>query len=146
MLDNTFGGSLRSRERLIDCIVRESAEEGSLPEKYIRANIKACGTISYQMSRTDDGRPGFQHQIQYLYEIELSEDVVPKPFDGEVEGFLLKALDKVRDALARGEFKPNCAMTWIAYLIRHRIVDAENEPDFLEVCARLHWKGELFVV
>ena len=130
MLDSIVGSSLRSRERPIDCIVREIRRRRFLAENYIRANINACGIIFYQMSRTDDGRPGFQHQIQYLYEIELPEDVVPKPYDGEVEEFSLKTLDEVRDALARGEFKPNCAMTWLADLIRHGIVDAENEPDF----------------
>lgn len=57
MLDNTVGGSLSSGERPIDCIVRESAEETSFPEDYIRDNIQACGTLSYQMSRTDNGEP-----------------------------------------------------------------------------------------
>ena len=107
MLDNTVGGSLSSGERPIDCIVRECAEEASLPQDYIRENIKACGTLSYQMSRTDDGEPGCQHQVQYIYEIELEEDIVPKPFDGEVQEFSLKSLEEVQDALARGEFKLN---------------------------------------
>ena len=66
MLENTVGGSLRSGERPIDCIVRECGEEASLPEDYVRENIRTCGTLSYQMSRTDDGRVGCQHQVQYL--------------------------------------------------------------------------------
>ena len=57
MLDNTVGGSLSSGERPIDCIARDSAEEASFPEAYVRDNIKACGTLSYQLFRTDDGRP-----------------------------------------------------------------------------------------
>ena len=146
MLDNTVGGSLSSGERPIDCIVRESAEEASLPEDYVRDNVKACGTLSYQMSRADDGSPGCQHQVQYLYEIELTEDMVPRPFDGEVEEFTLKTLDEVRDALARGKFKLNCAMTWMAYLIRHGVVNAENEPNLVEISSRLHRKHDLFIV
>ena len=146
MLDNTVGGSLSSGERPIDCIVRESAEEASLPEEYVRANVKSCGTLAYQTSRTDDGRPGCQHQVQYLYEIELSEEIVPKPFDGEVEDFTLMALEEVQTALACGEFKLNCAMTWLAFLIRRGVVNAENEPNLVEICARLHRKHDLFVV
>ncbi len=146
MLDNTVGGSLSSGERPIDCIVREAAEEGALPESYTRENVRACGTLSYQMSQTDDGRPGCQHQVQYLYEMELPEDIVPRPFDGEVEEFTLKSLDEVYDALRCGEFKLNCGMTWMAYLVRHGIVNAENELHLVEICARLHRKHDLFVV
>lgn len=146
MLDNTVGGSLTSGERPIDCIVRECAEEASFPQDYIRENIKPCGTLSYQKSRTDDGRPGCQHQVQYLYEIELDEDIVPRPFDGEVEECTLKTLDEVRDALAHGEFKLDCAMTWMAYLIRHGVVNAENEENLVEISSRLHRKHDIFVV
>ena len=127
MLDNTAGGDLSSGERPIDCIVRESAEETSFPEDYIRRNVKACGSLSYQMSPTDDGRPGCQHQVQHLYEIELPKEIVPKPFDGEVEEFTLKTIDEVRSALVHGDSKLNCAMTWMAYVIGHGVVNAENE-------------------
>ena len=39
--DNTVGGSLTSGEKTIDCMVRESAEEASLPESYSRANLNS---------------------------------------------------------------------------------------------------------
>ena len=101
MLDNTVGGSLSSGERPIDCTAREAAEEGALSESYTRENVIACGTLSYQMSQTDDGRPGCQHQVKYLYEMEIKEDMIPKPFDGEVEEFTLKSLDEVYHAVAK---------------------------------------------
>lgn len=145
-LDNTVGGSLASGERAIDCMVRESAEEASLPEEYTRANLKPCGALSYQMSLTDAGKPGCQHQVQFLYELELPQDMIPKPCDGEVEEFTFKTLAEVQDALAGGEFKWNCAMTWMAYFIRNGIVNADNEPDLVEICSRLHRKLDIFVV
>ncbi|KAK0506919.1 hypothetical protein JMJ35_010619 [Cladonia borealis] len=146
MLDNTVGGSLRSGERPIDCIVREAAEEGGVPEEYTREHVKACGTLSYQMDRTDDGKEGRQHQVQYLYEMEVPEGFVPKPCDGEVEEFMLMGIEEVVGALRRGEFKLNCGMTWMSYLVRHGIVDAENEERLVEICARMHRKLDLFVV
>ena len=145
-LDNTVGGSLASGERAIDCMVRESAEEASLPEEYTRANLKACGALSYQMSLTDTGKPGCQHQVQFLYELELPQNMIPKPCDGEVEDFSSKSLAEVQEALAGGEFKWNCAMTWMAYFIRHGIVNPENEPDLEEICSRLHRKLDIFMV
>lgn len=146
MLDNTVGGSLSSGEKPIDCIVRECEEEISLDPVYTRANIKACGTASYHMTNTDLGEPGCQPQVQYLYEMEFAEEVIPKIGDGEVGEIQLKTLEEVRSALANGEFKLNCAMTWLSFLIRHGHLNAENEPDLIEICSRLHRKHDLFIV
>lgn len=143
MLDNTVRGILRSGEKPIDCIIREAAEEGAIPESYTRENVRACGTLLYQMDRTDDGREGCQHQVQYLYEMELPEDIVPKPFNGKVEGFMLKSLDEVVHALMQGEFKLNCGITWMVYLVRYGIV---NEPNLVDICLRLHRKHDIFIV
>lgn len=55
-------------------------------------------------------------------------------------------LEEVKNALARGEFKLNCAMTWMAFLIRHGHVTAENEENLIEICARMHRKHEFFIV
>ena len=84
MLDNTVGGSLSSGENPIDCITRKCEEELLLDPEYTRANLKACGTASYQMTKTDLGQPGCQLQVQYLYEMEFAEEVIPKIGGGEV--------------------------------------------------------------
>ncbi|KAH7091336.1 hypothetical protein FB567DRAFT_567718 [Paraphoma chrysanthemicola] len=115
MLDNTVGGSLSSGEKPIDCIVRECAEEASLPTEYTKAKIIACG------------------------------DVVPIPNDGGAQEFNLISLEEVVTALRKGEFKLNCAMTWMASLIRHGYVNAENESNLAEISSRLHRKHELFI-
>ncbi|PMD24757.1 hypothetical protein NA56DRAFT_668695 [Hyaloscypha hepaticicola] len=146
MLDNTVGGSLATREKAIDCIVRETEEEASIFPEYTRKNIVSCGTLSYQMTLDDSGRPGCQHQVQDLYEMKFDEYVILKPNDGEVEEFKLMTLEEVKDALARGEFKLNCAITWMAFLIRHGHVTAENEENLIEICVRMHRKHEFFIV
>ncbi len=146
MLDNTTGGSLNATETPFECIVRECEEEISLEPEYTRSNIVACGTAGFHLSRTDSGDPGCQLQVQYLYEMELSQDVIPKIGDDEVDEILLLTLDEVKQALINGEFKLNCAMTWLAFLIRHGDVTAEEEQNLLEICARLHRKHDLFVV
>jgi hypothetical protein len=98
------------------------------------------------MSVTDDGKSGCQHQVQYLYEMEMSEDILLMPYDGEAQNFNLMSLEEVMAALRQGEFKLNCGMTWMAFLIRHGHVNAENEADLGEIEARLHWKHDMFVV
>ena len=90
--------------------------------------------------------PGCQHQVQYLYEIELPTKIVPKPFDGEMGELTPKRIDGVRSALVYGEFKLSCVMTWMAYLIRHGVINAEEEPSLVEIYTRLHRKHELFII
>ncbi|KAF2810058.1 thiamine pyrophosphokinase [Mytilinidion resinicola] len=144
-LDNFVAGNLGSMEKPIDGMIREVFEETGIPKDYTRAHIKACGTLTYQMSVTNDGRPGCQHHSQYVYEMELSEDVVPRRHDGEVENFELMSLEDVQAALMRDEFTPNRTLTYVAHFIRHGIVTAENEARIVEICARLHRKHDLFI-
>jgi isopentenyldiphosphate isomerase len=145
-LDNSVGGSLASGERPIDCIIRECQEEICLDPAYTRANIKSCGTTSYHMCVTDGNEPGCQLQVQYLYELVLGQDIVLKIGDGEVGEIHFKTLDQVRESMRQGEFKLNCNVTWLAFMIRHGYLNAENEPDLVEICSRIHRKHDLFVV
>ena len=149
MLDNTVGGCLSSSsENPLDGIVRECEEEISLDSVHPLSRIKACGITSYHMTKTDSGEPGCQSQVQYLYEMEIGgeeEDVVPRiGGDGEVGEIFLMSLEEVKRALADGEFKPNCAMTWLSYLIRHGHLNAENEAEFVEIACCLNRRHELF--
>jgi hypothetical protein len=58
--------------------------------------------------------------------------------DSSVESFELLTVAEVKQALARNEFKPNCAQVMLDFLIRHGQVTAENEPDFEEISMRMH--------
>ena len=145
MLDNTVGGSLAAGEKPIDGIVRECEEEICLDPTYTRANIRACGTNSFQLTVTDLLEPACQHQVQYLYEMELRQDIVPKIGDGEVGELNLLSLEELSRAMASGEVKLTCNMTYIAFLIRHGYINAENEPALVEICSRLHRRHDLFI-
>lgn len=145
LLDNTVGGSLPAGEKPIDCIVRECEEEICLEPAYTRANIKPCGTNSFQLSISDSQLPPCQHQVQYLYEMELREDVVPRIGDGEVGELNLMTINEVQEAMKNGEFKLSCNMTYLAFLIRHGYINAENEPGLPEIYARLHRRHQLFI-
>lgn len=141
MLDNTVGGAITAGEDQFECMVREAAEEASLPENLTRNSARPVGAISYFYIR--DARAGdevgyFQPATHYLYDIELPSDVVPKPADGEVEEFYFWSVTETMVALKDGQFKPNSAVAWIDFLIRHGYITAKNEPDYLELIARIH--------
>ncbi|QDS73260.1 hypothetical protein FKW77_004337 [Venturia effusa] len=150
MLDNTVAGGITAGEAPFESVVREAMEEASLPEELIRKRAKAAGCVTYFHIR--DSRAGgetglLQPECQYVYDLDLTpgageEDVVCKPNDDEVETFELLSVEEVLEALGREEFKPNCAVVMIDFLVRHGIITRENERDYIEICSRLHRRLE----
>lgn len=142
MMDNTVAGGLGTGEKPFDCLVRECAEEASLPEEIAR-KAKACGTLTYFHMRDAmaGGETGLlQPECQYIYDLELPEGVIPAPSDNESQDFRLLGVDEVRAAMAEGRFKPNCALVVLEFLVRHGFVTAEEEPNYIEIIARCHRK------
>ena len=143
MLDNSVAGGLSTGEHPFECLVREAAEEASFSEQLVRSNAKSCGTVSYFHIR--DARAGgeaglLQPECQYVYDMEIGKEVIPKPGDNEVEDFYLWTVDEVKRALAEGQFKPNCAVVLLDFFIRRGILTAENEQDYVEIVSRIHRK------
>ncbi|KAK7926968.1 thiamine pyrophosphokinase-related protein [Apiospora marii] len=141
MLDNTVAGGLMTGEDPFECMVREADEEATLPEALMREKCQLTGTVSY-IYITDEragGEKGLIYpETQWVYDIELPADVVPAPKDGEVAEFYLWTVAEVQEALARGEFKPNCALILIDFFVRKGILTKENETHYDEIVRRLH--------
>ena len=142
MMDNSVAGGLSTGEKPFECLIRESAEEASLPEE-VACKATACGTLTYFHVR--DARAGgetglCQPECQYIYDLELPHDVVPKPGDNEAVDFQLLTVPEVVEAMLGGRFKPNCALLLIEFLIRHGVITAEKEPNYIEITARCHRK------
>ncbi|KAI0508654.1 NUDIX hydrolase domain-like protein [Xylaria bambusicola] len=143
MLDNTVAGGLMTDEDPFECMMREADEEASLSEKVMRERAKFTGMATY-IYITDERAGGEAGQIypetQWVYDIELPADERPTPKDGEVAEFYLWTVDEMRGELAKGNFKPNCALIVVDFFIRHGIITTANEPDYAEILQRLHRK------
>ncbi|GKZ24021.1 hypothetical protein AbraIFM66951_010519 [Aspergillus brasiliensis] len=145
MLDNSVAGGMSTTEHPFECLVREAMEEASLPEDVVRANATPAGCVTYTYVRS--AKAGgetdlVQPEVEYIFDIKVGADIIPKPCDTEVEEFMLFTIDQTKEALANGEFKPNCAVVLIDFFIRHGILTPENEPDYLEIIARMHRRLE----
>ncbi|KAI5846052.1 NUDIX hydrolase domain-like protein [Tricharina praecox] len=141
MLDNTVAGGIASGMTVFETLIKESAEEASLPESLVREKARCVGLVSYFMVR--DHRAGgetglLMPEVQYVYDMEVGDDVVPRPGDDEVQDFHLLTMDEVVSELRAGRFKPNCAVVLIDFFIRHGIITPENEPDYIEISSRIH--------
>jgi len=147
-LDNTIAGGIPSGMSPFESLVKEAMEEGSLQEDVVRKHTRAVGSISY-FYRTQLG--WLQPEVQYIYDLavppNLKEDelsrFIPAPLDGEVESFeclpISIAIQKMKEKL----FKPNCALVLLDFMIRHGLITAENEPNFLEIMTRLHGRFDI---
>lgn len=141
MLDQAVAGGVARGEMPLECIVREAAEEASLPPDVVRERAVAAGTVSW--FGISDERAGSEvglmnPGILYVYDLEVGPDITFKPVEDDIQGFNLMGLDEVVHALREGDFKPSCAMVMLDFLIRHGIITAENEARYEEIVSRLH--------
>ncbi|CAI1525420.1 hypothetical protein SEUBUCD646_0J03330 [Saccharomyces eubayanus] len=145
MLDNIIAGGLGYPYGIYETVLKESVEEANLQKSIIEASIKAAGVVSYLYFTGDISVTAFDKEsdfivgeVEYVYDLKLDKDIIPKPNDGEVESFNLFSLQETINALKRKEFKPNCALVTVEFLIRHGYITPENEPNYLELVARMH--------
>lgn len=141
MLDNTVAGGLMTDEDPFECIIREADEEASLPDSLVRDNAREVGTVTY-IYVTDEKNVGeadfIYPECQWVYDLELSSHTIPKPKDGEVEEFRLCDVDQVKQDLAEGNFKDNCALVMLDFFSRHGILTQDNEPELNAIQRRMH--------
>lgn len=121
-LDHIVAGGIPAGYTPWDCLVKEAMEEAALPAGLL-ANARLCTTITYAMERVE----GLRRDILHCYEVELPNDFIPTPTDGEVAGFELwpiaRALHAVRTTDA---FKFNVSVVLIALFIRHGLVTGDE--------------------
>lgn len=143
MLDQAVAGGVARGESPLECIVREAGEEAALSAEMVRENLVAAGTVTW-FNVSDEkagGEPGLMNPgILYVYDLQVGEDVVFKPVEGDIDSFSLMGVDEVKQSLRRGDFKPSCAMVMLDFFIRHGLITAENEKDYDTIAQRLHRK------
>lgn len=143
MLDNSVAGGLSMWDTPIQCLVREADEEASLDEELVLGKARACGTLSWLHVKDErsGGEAGLlQPGVQFVYDLEVDDKVVPKPNDDEVEAFHLWDIATVMENMASMKFKPSAAVVLVDFFIRHGFITAENEPDYVDIIARIHRK------
>jgi 8-oxo-dGTP pyrophosphatase MutT (NUDIX family) len=132
-LDNMVAGGLPWHTSLHDNLLKECAEEAGMRAE-LAATAVAVGTVSYLA----ESAYGIKPDTLYCYDIELPDNFVPVCSDGEVESFELMHIDRVREIVHdTEEFKPNCNLVIIDFMIRHGVLDPDQEQ-YAELVSRLH--------
>jgi 8-oxo-dGTP pyrophosphatase MutT (NUDIX family) len=134
-LDNLVAGGLPQNLGLWENLQKECLEEATIPGELARA-AKPVGALTY----CRENRVGLKPDTLYCYDLELPGDFQPVNSDGEVARFYLMPVEEVAQIVAEtDEFKLNCNLVVIDFLMRHGILTPEH-PEYLELAQGLHEK------
>ncbi|TVY55441.1 Uncharacterized protein LCER1_G005417 [Lachnellula cervina] len=136
-LDNSVAGGVPAGMQPFACLLKEAAEEASLPEELMRRCAKAVGCVT-EFSAKDGGKGVLAPSLKYVYDMEVDGEMELRPGDDEVEEFRLMTAVEVKESILEGEFKPMCVMVLIDFLVRHGVLTCEDERDYAELVARTH--------
>lgn len=127
-LDQLAAGGQPYEIGLYDNMRKESHEEAGIPMA-LSERIRSVGTVAYAM-RT---RGGYRPDVIFNFDLELPRDFVPVNNDGEVAEFYLWPIERVVETVEKTEeFKFNCALVVVDFLIRHGVITSEH-PDYMAI-------------
>jgi len=138
-LDNMVAGGLPHGISLRDNLIKECQEEAGMPAQ-LAAGARPVGALSYNRV----AERGFRPDVLYCYDIELPGDFEPRNTDGEVEEFLLLPIQQVMDIVhGSDEFKLNCNLVIVDFLVRHGLIGPEHD-DYLAIVGGLRQPPGVF--
>jgi len=123
MLDQLVAGGLPVTETLTSNLSKECYEEAGI-ESHIAHTAVPVGTVSYNV----DTATGFKYDTLYCYDLELPADFTPRCTDGEVDAFKLLPIEEIMQIVDKTDnFKPNCNLVIIDFLLRHGYITPDHD-------------------
>lgn len=131
-LDHLVAGGLPSHISPFDNLMKEAAEEASIPKELAR-RARPAGAIAYRMELNGHLRD----DTLFVYDLELPRDFTPHNHDGEIASFELMPLEQVERILAETEdFKFNVGLVVIDFMIRMGHLTPERD-DYCDLALAL---------
>jgi len=134
MLDNMVAGGQPADLTLGENLIKECGEEADISASLANQAI-SVGSISYVM----ESDKGLKPDTMFCYDLEVPADFIPVNTDGETERFFLWPVEEVAKIINEGgNFKFNCNLVIIDFLIRHGVLNPDETPDYAELVKGLH--------
>ncbi len=127
-LDQIVGGGVPVGVGLRDNLIKECAEEASIPAALAR-QARPVGAVSYLRQDGDI----CDDEVLFNYDLILPPDFTPTNADGEVAGFELWPLARVKAVLSGSDdFLFDAALSLIDFLVRHGVV-GPSDPHYIDI-------------
>jgi hypothetical protein len=117
-LDHIVAGGVPAGLSPVATLWKEAGEEAAIPAD-LAARAREVAVLSYAMERPE----GLRRDRLHCFDLELPPDFVPRPLDGEVEGFELWPLERAVEAVrTTNDFKFNVNLVLIDLFIRLGVI------------------------
>jgi 8-oxo-dGTP pyrophosphatase MutT (NUDIX family) len=131
-LDNLVAGGISHDHGLEATLVKEAAEEASLPAATV-AGAVPVGAVAYRM----ETEQGLRDDVLFLYDLEVPPEFTPVNTDGEIVAFsLMDAAEVVERVRGTDDFKFNVNLVIIDFALRRGLI-APSDPDYLDLVTGL---------
>ncbi|GAB6026021.1 hypothetical protein CHUAL_011984 [Chamberlinius hualienensis] len=131
-LDNMVSGGIAVGYDIMDTVRKEAAEEASIPPHLIE-RLQPAGAVTFYF---EDDR-GLFLETEFVFDLELPPDFIPKNADGEVEDFQLLTVEELKEKVVSPEFKTTSCPVTLDFLIRHGIITPNNESNYSSLVEKL---------
>ena len=132
-LDQLVAGGLPHGIARAENLAKECREEADITPE-LAAQAEYVGEVSYCC----EVEYGLRRDTLFCYDLLLPENFRPRCTDGEVAGFELMPMEQVAEIVRDSdEFKPNCNLVVIDFLLRHGFIDSDH-PDHQSLRDGLH--------
>jgi len=138
-LDHVAAGGLTAGVPIQEVLVRECMEEASIPAEWTSKSAVPVGSISYCYQSDSGGEEaGVKPEMEFCFDLPLPLDFCPVNTDGETETFFLWSIERVKEELTSGDFKPNVAIVILDFLIRHGYLHPDEDVHYCEFLEGIH--------
>ncbi len=122
-LDNLVAGGVPAGLSPTQTLLKEAAEEASMSPA-LAARARLVSRVSYRMA---DG-PGIRRDVLHCFDLDLPEDFVPAPADGEMERFELWPAERLLQTVTETpDVKFNVNLVLIDLFLREGLVDPASD-------------------
>ncbi|QDZ19600.1 NUDIX hydrolase [Chloropicon primus] len=141
-LDHLVAGGQPHGLYLLENVIKECEEEANVP-KDLAETARPAGAVSYEFLVEEGdvnwgGARGLKRDVLFCYDLKLPASFTPSNNDGEVEEFMLWPVERVMaTVLETDEFKQNCNLVILDFLVRHGYITPDNCPEYLSLVAGL---------
>ncbi|MEX8504433.1 DUF4743 domain-containing protein [Leptothrix ochracea] len=127
LLDNLVGCGVPWPQTPDEAVIREGWEEAGLSASCMQ---QALLRNVYQVDRQD--ADGQHRQRLYVYDLALPREVEPQNQDGEVDAYLLLAIQEIVVGLKMARFTADAAITTLDFLQRHALIGTPSPENGLD--------------